>query len=230
MKPNTAVVVVCSLLGAAAIASYVVGDGVGRLSGTERLPRPLAVAVPAALSGWKGVDEPMTAEVIHTLQVDDYVRRRYTAESGDEVLMYVAYHGNKERGMQTYYHNVDVCFPSQGWTRQSQTTGTETLHDAAKEVPVCRYVFAKEGVKLSVLTFFKVDDEFLDQSPRNKPFWLLVDRATPQFDDSPGMFVQVQILTPVGDRGEYAAADVQSRFLHDFGPTILKAVEAGAPE
>jgi hypothetical protein len=44
------------------------------------------------------------------------------------------------------------------------------------------------------------------------------------------MFVQVQILTPVGDRGEYAAADVQSRFLHDFGPTILKAVEAGAPE
>jgi len=230
LKPNTAVVVVCSLLGAAAIASYVVGDGIGRLTGTERLPRPLAIAVPAAMAGWKGVDEPMTAEVIRTLQVDDYVRRRYSAENGDEVLLYVAYHGNKERGMQTYYHNVTVCFPSQGWKPESEQTSTETLHEAAKEIPVCRYVFSKDGVKLSVLTFFKVDDTLLDQSPRNKPFWLLLDRATPQFDDSPGMFVQVQILTRVGDLGEYAAADVESRFLHDFGPTILKAVEAGAPE
>ena len=230
MKPNTAVVVVCSLLGAAAIASYVVGDGVGRLTGTERLPRPLATAVPAAMADWRGVDEPMTAEVIRTLKVDDYVRRRYTAADGEEVLLYVAYHGNKERGMQTYYHNVTVCFPSQGWKPESERTSTETLHEAAKEIPVCRYVFSKEGVKLSVLTFFKVGDDLLDQSPRNKPLWMLLDRVTPQFDDSPGMFVQVQILTRVGDRGEYAASDVESRFLHDFGPTILKAVEAGAPE
>jgi len=230
VKRKTAAVVVCSMLGAAAVASYVLGEGVGRLTATERLPRPLAEAIPVEIAGWRGVDDPMTAEAIRTTQVDDHVRRRYTAANGDEVLLFVAYHGNKERGMQTYYHNVTVCFPSQGWTPESERTATETLHEAAMEIPVCRYVFAKDGVKLSVLTFFKVDDDLLDQSPRNKPFWLLLDRATPQFDDSPGMFVQVQIITRVGDGGEYAAADVESRFLRDFGPRILKAVEAGAAE
>jgi EpsI family protein len=227
---RTAVVAVCSLLGAAAVASYLLGEGAGRLTGTERLPRPLAASVPAELAGWKGVDEPLPAKTVATLKVDDHVRRRYRDAEGDDVLLYVAYHGNKERGMQTYYHNVEICFPSQGWKCESQTTGTETLHEAAKEIPVCRYVFAKEDVKLSVLTFFKVNDEFLDQSPRNKPFWLLVDRSTPQFDDSPGTFVQVQVIVGVGPGGEFAAADLQSRFLREFGPRILKAVEVGTPE
>ncbi len=230
MKPRTALYAVCAVMIAAAAISYAVGDPAARLTGTVRLARPLGEAIPREFAGWRGVDDPMSEHEIRTTKVDDYLRRRYRSASGDEVLLYVAYHGNKERGMQTYYHNVDVCFPSQGWKKESDRTGTETLSDAAKEIPVCRYVFGKDGVRLSVLTFFKVDDEFLDQSPRNKPFWTLLDRATPQLDDAPGTFVQVQFLTLVGKAGESGAADVQSRFLRDFGRTILTAVESGLPE
>jgi EpsI family protein len=230
VKPKTAVASVCALLAAASVASYVVGDGLARLARTERLPRPLAVAIPAQLGGWTGTDDPLPEKTVATLKVDDYVKRQYRGANGELVLLYVAYHGNKQTGMDTFYHNVDICFPSAGWTRESQKTGSETLHDAAKEIPVCRYVFAKDGKQLSVLTFFKVDDEFLDQSPRNKPFWMLIEKATPQFDDSPGTFVQVQVVTRVGEGGEFEAAEVQSRFVREFGPLILKAVERGAPE
>jgi EpsI family protein len=230
VKPRAAVVAVCAVMAAAAVVSYAVGDPASRLTGTVRLARPLGDSIPHELAGWRGVDDPMSDEAVRTTRVDDYVRRRYRSQDGAEVLLYVAYHGNKERGMQTYYHNATVCFPSQGWNLESEKNGTETLHDAAKEVPVCRYVFAKDGLRLSVMTFFKVDRDLLDQSPRNKPFWMLLDRATPQLDDSPGTFVQVQLLTTVGASGENGAADRQSRFLRDFGRTILSAVEAGSPE
>ena len=127
--------------------------------------------------------------------------------------------------MQTYYHNATVCFPSQGWTVESERPGSETSPELAREIPVCRYVFAKDGTRLSVMTFFEVDGEPLDQSPRNKPFWLLLDRATPQLSDRPGTFVQVQIIVSVPAQGDHRATDLQSRFLRAFGHSILKAVE-----
>jgi EpsI family protein len=230
MNATAATAAACALLVAGAVASNLIGDHAGRLTGTVALPRPLKSTIPLDLAGWRGEEDALSASIVRTLKVDDHVRRRYVDASGAEVLLYVAYHGNKERGMQTYYHNASVCFPSQGWTIESERTSSETLHDVAKEVPVCRYVFGKEGQKLSVLTFFKVDQDFLEQSPRNKPFWTMLDRATPRFDDSPGTFVQVQIITPVGKGGEYAAADVQSRFLRDFGRRILSAVDVGSAE
>ena len=146
------------------------------------------------------------------------------------MLLYVAFHGNKQRGMDTWYHNPTICMPAAGFELVDTRLSSETLTDAAREIPVCRYVFARGEERRSVLTFFKVDEEFLDQSPRNKPFWTLLERVTPQFDDSPGTFVQVQIVAPVVDRDEYAAAEVQSRFLHDFGLPILRSLEVGARE
>ena len=231
MNQRKAAIVVCAVLAAASVASYSFGVGASRLTGTVQLAHPLATTIPLDLAGWTGVEDPLSEASVRTTQVDDYVRRRYEAADGTSLLLYVAYHGNKERGMQTYYHNATVCFPSQGWTLESERTGTETLQLKAKEIPVCRYVFSKDGVKLSVLTFFKIGRELLDQSPRNKPFWTFLDRVTPQFDDSPGTFVQVQIVAPIRGGvadGEYAAADAQSKFLAEFGPVILAAVEGGA--
>jgi EpsI family protein len=228
VKARTAVWTVCALLAGAAAVSYSVGDRADLLTATIQLPHPLKVSVPAKLGTWTGSDESLPQSVLDMTKVTDYVRRRYVDADGSEVILYVAYHGNKERGLQTYYHNATVCFPSAGWTQESERCSEETSEDAAQVIPVCRYVFAKDGTRLSVLTFFKVDEEFLDQSPRNKPFWLLLDRATPKLDDSPGTFVQVQVIVQVGAGGESAASALQSRFLHDFGRPILSAVEAGA--
>jgi EpsI family protein len=226
---RSAAIVVCAALALCAAISYAVGDRWDRLVGTVRLPQALAQAIPRELAGWKGVDDPLPDATVRTLQVDDHLRRRYVDPDGSEALLYVAFHGNKERGMRTYYHNVTVCFPSAGWRLESERPGVETLHDVAKQVPVCRYVFAKDGGRLCVMTFFKVDDDLLDQSPRNKPLWTLLDRALPKLDDSPGTFVQVQIVVPVSGDG-YAAQDVQSRFLREFGANILRAVEVGVAQ
>jgi len=224
-----ALAAVCVLFAAAAVASVFIGDRVDRLLGTVELARPLGRAIPSEHAGWRGVEEDLTPQERKTLLLDDYVRRGYRGPRGEQVSLFVSYYGNKERGLQRYYHNPTVCYPAAGWGQVDTRFSTETLHDAAKQLPVCRYIFEKGGTRISVLTFFRVDGEFLDQSPRNKPFWMLADRLTPDLDDSPGTFVQVQVIAAVQGGDDYAASDAQSRFLQAFGGVILAAVETGGP-
>ncbi len=224
MTPRGALLAVCVLLGAALPVSYLVGHGGGRATGTVRLPHTLREAVPTELGGWRLVKEDELREYERQItKVDDYVSRLYAGPRGEQVLLYMAYHGNRERGLATYYHNASVCYPAAGWELAKETFEEVTLHDAARQVPTCRYDFRRPGERIFVLTFFRVDDELLDQSPRNKPLWTLAERLTPHFDDSPGTFVQVQIVARV-DGDENAAVAAQTRFLQTFGTALLRAV------
>jgi len=224
MKPATTLLVAAAVMAAAVPLSLSVGDSLDRLQGTTQLSRSLREAIPRARDGWRTVEDDELREYeLEITKVDDYVSRLYEGPDGESVLLYVAYHGNKERGLQTYYHNASVCYPAAGWELESERFQDVTLHDAAKQVPTCRYTFRRGAEELSVLTFFKVDDELLDQSPRNKPFWMLAERLTPHVDDAPGTFVQVQVVVPVAD-DPLAAAAVQERFLQAFGTSIFQAI------
>ncbi|MCE9636106.1 MAG: EpsI family protein [Planctomycetes bacterium] len=227
-RVRTAALVLCALFVAGAAASIRWGDPLERLVGTARLARPLRDAVPVRLEGWDGRDEPLTETEMRAILADDYVRRLYRNAQGEAVTLFVSFHGNRERGLQRYYHNPTVCYPAAGWSLAATRFETITLRDAGLEVPTCRYVFDKGGAKLSVTTVFKVDDEFLDESPRNKPFWMLIDRLQPDLDDRPGSFVQVQVIVPVTDGDESKAAGLSSRFLQQFGRTLLSAVQPGS--
>ena len=224
MKPVTALWVIAAVLAAALPLSMGVGDPLDRLRATVRLERPLKEAIPTEHRGWRMLQEDELREYeLEITKVDDYVSRLYAGPAGARVLLYLAYHGNKERGMDTLYHNASICYPAAGWNLASERFEDVTLHDIAKVVPTCRYLFERGSEKITVLTFFKVDDELLDQSPRNKPFWMLAEKLTPDLDDSPGTFVQAQLVVPVGDDRLTAEAH-QRRFLQDFGTAIFQAI------
>lgn len=226
MNSRTTAIVLCAAFVAAIAVSLRFGDPVARLVGTARLARPLADAVPAEFAGWTGTDKPLTEHEANTLLVDDYVQRLYRGPAGEAVQLAVFYHGNKERGLQRYYHNPTVCYQAAGWRLDATRFESVTLQDLAKEVPTCRYTFTKEGARLCILTLFRIDDEFLDESPRNKPFWMLLERLTPRLDDSPGSFVQVQVAVPVRDGDDAGASLVATRFLQTFGRSVLAAVDS----
>jgi EpsI family protein len=227
VKRRVAALLLCAVFTAGAAASLRWGDDVGRLLGTEQLARPLDEAVPKELGGWTGRDEPLTDQERATLLLDGYVRRVYRGPAGETVTLFVSFHGNKERGLQRFYHNPTVCYPAAGWTLDGTRFERITLEDAAAEIPTCRYVFEKSGARMSVLTLFRVNGEFLDESPRNKPFWMLLDRLKPAVDDRPGSMAQVQVITPIQGGDEAAAAAVSERFLRTFGRAVLAAVTVG---
>ena len=227
MTPRFAALLICAIFTAGLAASLRFGDSMERLLGTSRLARPLADAIPASLGGWNGRDVPLSDTEKRAILVDDSLRRDYRGPAGEEVALFVSFHGNKQRGLQRYYHNPTVCYPAAGWTLTATRFERITLEDAGREIPTCRYMFERAGARMSVLTLFRVDDEFLDESPRNKPLWMLVEKLMPAFDDAPGTFVQVQVIAPLRGGDESAAAAASARFLQAFGRTILSAITSG---
>lgn len=228
MNLRLAALLLCAVFTAGLAASLRWGDPMERLLGTSHLAHPLGEAIPAEFGGWTGRDVPLTDKERRAILVDDSLRRDYRGPKGEEVDLFISFHGNKQRGMQRYYHNPTVCYPAAGWTLTATRFERVTLEDAGLEVPTCRYVFERSGARMSVLTLFRVDDEFLDESPRNKPIWTLVEKLMPDLDDAPGTFVQVQVIVPFRDGDEAAAAALSTRFLQTFGRTILAAIDSGA--
>jgi EpsI family protein len=224
MRARTATWVACALLAAALPVSWFAGRG-HDVSASLSLARPLGDAVPLTHAGWTGVDEPLTEAEQQVVGADDAIKRGYTHEDGSVVSLFTTFYGNKQRGIDAIYHNASVCYPAQGFTQIDTDFDEIVLKDLAKQVPVCRYVFERRGTRLNVLTFCKVNDELIDQSPRNKPFWLLGDKLLSRFDDAPGTFAQVQVVAVIRDGDEFAARRAQTRFLEDFGRVLFAAIE-----
>lgn len=225
MNQRRTALALAALFAAAIPLAWIWGSPLRLLTGSIRLDRPLASAVPATHAGWSGEDVPLTPEEIRVIQMDDSVRRRYRGPQGESATLFVSFYGNKEKGLQRYYHNPTICYRDAGWTLEATQFETVTLEDLAKQVPTCRYTFAKGGFRQLVLTVFKVDDELLDESPRNKPVWMLFERLTPKLDDGPGTFMQLQVIVPVAGNDVAAASATATKFLQDFGRPVFLAVE-----
>jgi EpsI family protein len=224
---RTAGLILFAVFGAAIPVSMRWGDPVDQLLGTVRLAHPLAESVPVALAGWSGTDQPLTARERTTIGADDVLQRLYRGPQGESVTLFVSFHGNKQRGLQRYYHNPTICYRDAGWNLVDTRFERVTVQDAAEELPTCRYLFERSGARLAVTTFFRVDDQFLDESPRNKPFWTLLEKLKPALSDEPGSVVQVQVVVAIRDGDEGAAAGAVSRFLQVFGRRLLSAIEVG---
>lgn len=225
MKPIHAQLLVLALLALAVPASWVLGPDADSLLARTPLERPLAEAVPHQLGDWQGEDIGLNEVEQANLDVDDYVNRVYRHADGSTVGLFVTYQGNKQRGLRSYYHNASVCYPAQGYAQLETELSELVLTDVARRVPTCRYTFEKGPDRRLVLTFFKVDDEFLEESPRNRPFWVMAEKLGSALDDSPGTFAQVQVIAPVGAGGDLEAAALQRRFLQEFGRVILEAID-----
>ncbi len=225
MNQRRALLCAALMMALATPVSILIGGSGDRALGTTPLAQPLRVAIPTQLADWTmTLEDDLAERQVELTRVDDYVSRRYVDSDGGHVTLYVAYHGNKERGIGTLYHNASVCYPAAGWKLTEERFATLVLRESARSVPTCRYLFSRGQATLSVLTFFAVDGELLDQSPRNKPFWLLADRLTPEIDHDRGTLLQVQVVAVVQPGEAEAVARRQERFLQDFGGAIFRSV------
>ena len=189
------------------------------------LDRELKVAVPLELGGWTGQDLDLTEAEQEMLLTDDVLKRVYRHADGSVVSLFISYYGNRQKGMNTLFHNATVCYPAAGFDHVSTAFDEVVLSDLAKRVDVARYTFVRQSKRLSVLSFFRIDDEFLQQSPRNTPF-LMARQKLKIFEDSAGSFVQVQVICDVRDEDDFRASQTQKRFLEAIGRPLFAAIAA----
>lgn len=218
---NRRFLVLSSLLAAGIVASLAIGT-LGNpfvSAGYRPLKLPFS-AFPKKLGEWTGTDDPLTEREMEIAGMDEYLRRQYRAPDGRSVMLYAAYYGNKARGMQAIYHNPTICFPAAGWKWAGSDQRTITLTDAARQFDVSLDTFRKPGEEIVVLNFFIVNGEVLEKPPRNKPFWIGLEKLS--LSNDPGYFVQAQVVTvnrSDGADGKKLAMDFLARagrplFLH----------------
>ena len=105
MTRRLMVVAVCLIAASGVIARA------SRVEPTRSL-RPLS-GFPMTLEGWRGrMNEPLDAEVLRVLAVDDYVNRTYSSRSGMAGL-YVGYYASQREG--DTIHSPLNCLPGSGW-------------------------------------------------------------------------------------------------------------------
>jgi EpsI family protein len=108
---------------AASLALSLALVAVGAAAWALQLRAPLRVdaaalaALPPALGDWRARDVPLENEVEAMLRADWNLQREYARPGSPPVSLYVGYYGTARGGAPE--HTPWVCYPSNGWTIES---------------------------------------------------------------------------------------------------------------
>jgi EpsI family protein len=185
--------------------------------GYRQLRRPLE-DFPRRVGEWVGEESPLTAKEKRVLGMDHYLRRRYRNPDGREVVLYLCYYGNKQRGIEAIYHNATVCLPAAGWEHSGNEQRKVVPLESARPLDVSLDSFRAAGAEVVILSFFIINGEIVERPPRNKPLWLGWDKL--RLSRDPGYFAQVQIVSRRGPDDRNAAGTAQE-FLEEAGHYIF---------
>lgn len=73
-------------------------------------------SLPYKIADWQGVDlEGLGTRSTAILQLDEYIRRRYTNSAGEQVSVYIGYWRKQSGDFQAAKHSPALCLPSNGW-------------------------------------------------------------------------------------------------------------------
>lgn len=165
-------------------------------SGYRDLRVPLA-EFPTTIGEWRGEDREIDPHVRKLTAMDRGLRREYASPREKPVLLYVVWYGNRDRGLETIFHNPTVCYPAAGYTQVSSEILSVPVDGRAHPIEATADVYRSPGGgEVEVVSFFVLDEgRIFARPPRNDVVGLGVEKLRPSF--SPGYFAQVQVTTAV---------------------------------
>lgn len=110
-------------------------------------------AFPLQLEAWEGRTDFLEPGILQTLQVDDYLLRRYRAPSGDVVWLYVGYWGSQRLGGNRL-HSPMVCLPGAGWIIANLRSMPISFSD--RTIVINRAEVQKDEAKQVVLYWYQI--------------------------------------------------------------------------
>jgi EpsI family protein len=161
-------------------------------SSTAEVP-PLT-AVPYAIGDWKGFDDgSLDAATAAELGADAYLTRTYSAGSGPDVALYIAYYGAQRPGVSI--HSPLHCLPGTGWEPVDVTT-VPIAHGAVR-----RMTLQKNLERVAVIYWYQLRGRTVASEVRSKVFGLF-DRVRTGRSDA----ALVRIVVPIAGESDAAAA------------------------
>jgi EpsI family protein len=161
-------------------------------STTSEAP-PLA-QVPYSIGDWKGIDDgSLDAATAAQLGADAYLTRTYSAGSGPDVGLYIAYYGAQRPGISI--HSPLHCLPGTGW--EPVDIATVPVADGS----VRRMTLQKNLERVAVIYWYQLNGRTVASEIRSKAFGLF-DRIRTGRSDA----ALVRIVVPIAGESNAAAA------------------------
>jgi EpsI family protein len=199
--------------------ALIVGAGVYArgASGPERVPsREPLETLPAALDQWTGREaQPLADDVLAQLGVDEYVNRRYLADTGMPISLYVGYYASQRQG--DTIHSPQNCLPGAGW--QPVFSDRASLPIGDRTMTVNRFVIQKGLDRQAVFYWYQGRGRVVANEFANKG-WLMLDAATRRRTDG-GL---VRLITPITD-----SQDAAFRALAAFSAALMPHLSERLP-
>jgi EpsI family protein len=155
---------------------------------------PPLTRVPYAIGDWKGFDDgSLDAATAAELGADAYLTRTYSAGSGPDVGLYIAYYSAQRPGVSV--HSPLHCLPGTGWEPVDVTTV------AVAQGSVRRMTLQKNLERVAVIYWYQLQGRTVASEIRSKVFGLF-DRVRTGRSDA----ALVRIVVPIAEESDAAAA------------------------
>jgi EpsI family protein len=186
--------------------------GLYAVSRREKVPlaRPLA-EFPAAIQGWKMVDEGgMDQETLEVLRADDVLSRTYyDAASNRGAHLFVAYFQSQRTGQAP--HSPKNCLPGSGWVPSESGIVSMTVPGAAAPIEMNRYVVTKGEDRSVVLYWYQTRDRVIASEYRAR-IYMVADAIRYNRTDT----ALVRVVVPVQGNQVEAAVKTAQDFVAAF--------------
>ncbi len=178
-------------------------------------PRAPLSQFPEQLGAWKGVDVPLTADVLQVLGPGDFLLRIYRnpAVEQPDIDIFIAYFLSQRAG--DTIHSPKNCLPGAGWSPVESKRITLPLA-GHQPFPVNRYVIAKGTQRQLVLYWYWAHDRGLASEYWAK-YYLIADSI--RMNRSDGALVRVTTTLLPNETLDQAQLRLTS-FADGFGPAL----------
>jgi EpsI family protein len=174
------------------------------------LVRSSLAELPLTIGEWQGrPSEPLEADILRVLGVDDHVTRIYQAGDQPPVGLYVGFYASQRQG--DTIHSPMNCLPGAGWQPIATSTVSIPTESPSSAIEVNRVVIEKGEARQLVLYWYQgrgrvVANEYLSRA------YLVWDAARRNRTDG----ALVRVISPVA-RSEHTPDAAERRVLSFAG-------------
>ena len=159
--------------------------------GEAIVPRESLRNLPYSLVSWKGVEQPIDAQIIQIAGVSDYTNRVYVDQATAPVLLYVGYYATQRTG--DTIHSPKNCLPGDGW--EPIRSGYATIPMASgSPIVVNEYVIQRDTDQDLVFYWYQGRGRVIASEYAGK-VWMVADAISRNRTDG----ALVRIITPITD-------------------------------
>ncbi len=120
----------------------------------QELPRKTFYNFADTIGKWQGKKTKLSANVLESLKVDDYIMSNYVSKEGKAINFYIAWYNSQKAGKSA--HSPRSCMPGGGWQIAGLTTRTiDFKSNKIKPIQVNRVVIKRGELTQLVYYWFK---------------------------------------------------------------------------